>query len=189
MNNYQLRTLSIWHYYVRKFASGQEEESENFVMIDSMSSQCQEPHNRITINHFHFHQIFRKTGTLWSIYISGRQWGTGRPSLLQSMGLQRVGHDLAADQQQKHDQWVILNEAKVLYLWSSKEKFLFQRPQIRGLKRSTSPVRWQIIGFTMESDELRVGKKFKELYNLVPCLQVENYQRLIQFGKISSMVL
>ena len=41
----------------------------------------------------------------------------------------------------------------------------------------------------MESDELRVGKKFKELYNLVPCLQVENYQRLIQFGKISSMVL
>lgn len=98
VTNYQLRTLSIWDFCVRKFASGQEEESENFVlMIDSTSSQCWEPHNLITINHFHFHQVFRKTGTLWSIYISGRQWGTGRPSLLQSMGLQRVRHDLVID--------------------------------------------------------------------------------------------
>ena len=30
---------------------------------------------------------------------SGRQWGTGRPGIVQSMGLQRVGHDLATKQQ------------------------------------------------------------------------------------------
>ena len=32
---------------------------------------------------------------------SGRSWRTGKPGLLQSMGLQRVRHDLATEQQQK----------------------------------------------------------------------------------------
>ena len=32
---------------------------------------------------------------------SGTQWGTGKPGMLHSMGLQRVGHDWATKQQQK----------------------------------------------------------------------------------------
>ena len=32
---------------------------------------------------------------------SGRWWRTGRPGVLQSMGLQRVGHNLATEQQQQ----------------------------------------------------------------------------------------
>ena len=32
---------------------------------------------------------------------SGRRWGTGRPGMLQSMGSQRLRHDLATEQQQQ----------------------------------------------------------------------------------------
>ena len=35
----------------------------------------------------------------WIRAISGRQWRTRKPGVLQSMGLQRVRHDLATDQQ------------------------------------------------------------------------------------------
>ena len=36
----------------------------------------------------------------WSWANSGRWWGTGRPSMLQSLGSQRVAHDWATEQQQ-----------------------------------------------------------------------------------------
>ena len=36
----------------------------------------------------------------WVWASSGRQWRTGKPGVLQSMGLQRVGHDWATKQQQ-----------------------------------------------------------------------------------------
>ena len=36
----------------------------------------------------------------WVWANSGREWRTGKPGLLQSMGLQRFGHDLATEQQQ-----------------------------------------------------------------------------------------
>ena len=36
----------------------------------------------------------------WTWAKSGRWWGTGKPSVLQSVGLQRVRHDLATEQQQ-----------------------------------------------------------------------------------------
>ena len=37
----------------------------------------------------------------WVWASSGRWWRTGKPGMLQSMGLQRVGHDWATEQQQK----------------------------------------------------------------------------------------
>ena len=37
----------------------------------------------------------------WTWANFGRWWGTGRPGVLQSMGSQRVGHDLVTEQQQK----------------------------------------------------------------------------------------
>ena len=36
----------------------------------------------------------------WTWANSGRWWGTGRPSLLQSMQLQTIGHDLVTEKQQ-----------------------------------------------------------------------------------------
>ena len=36
----------------------------------------------------------------WTWENSGRWWGTGRPGVLQSIGSQRAGHDLATEQQQ-----------------------------------------------------------------------------------------
>ena len=39
--------------------------------------------------------VMQWTGT-WAN--SGRRWGTGRPGVLQSMGLQRIGHSLATEQ-------------------------------------------------------------------------------------------
>ena len=44
-------------------------------------------------------QIASLTQWIWIWANSGRQWRTGKPGMLQSMGLQRVGHDLATDQQ------------------------------------------------------------------------------------------
>ena len=38
----------------------------------------------------------------WVWLSSGSWWWTGQPGVLQSMGLQRVGHDLAAEQQQQN---------------------------------------------------------------------------------------
>ena len=35
----------------------------------------------------------------WSVSFSGRWWTTGKPGVLQSMGLQKVGHDWATEQQ------------------------------------------------------------------------------------------
>ena len=42
---------------------------------------------------------------IWTRANSGRWWGTGRPSVLQSMGSQRVGPDLATEH---HHQWQLL---------------------------------------------------------------------------------
>ena len=36
----------------------------------------------------------------WVWENSGKQWSTGKPGMLQTMGSQRVGHDLATEQQQ-----------------------------------------------------------------------------------------
>ena len=38
----------------------------------------------------------------WTLADSRRQWGTGRPGVLQSMGLQRVRHNWVTEQQQQH---------------------------------------------------------------------------------------
>ena len=38
---------------------------------------------------------------MWTWASSRRWWGTGRPGELQSMGLQRVGHDCTTEQQQQ----------------------------------------------------------------------------------------
>ena len=38
----------------------------------------------------------------WVWANSGRQWRTGKPGKLQSMGSQRIRHDLAIEQQQQH---------------------------------------------------------------------------------------
>ena len=37
----------------------------------------------------------------WTWANSGRWWGTGRPGMLQSMGLQRAGHEWVTEQQQR----------------------------------------------------------------------------------------
>ena len=41
----------------------------------------------------------------WTWANSGRCWGTGKPDVLQSMGLWRVGHDLVTEQQQMMRDW------------------------------------------------------------------------------------
>ena len=41
------------------------------------------------------------TPRTWVWANSRRQWRTGKPGMLQSMGFQRVGHDLATEQQQQ----------------------------------------------------------------------------------------
>ena len=43
----------------------------------------------------------------WVWANSGREWRTGKPGMLQSMGSQRVGHDLATEQQEN---WICLQK-------------------------------------------------------------------------------
>ena len=47
----------------------------------------------------------------WAWANSRRQWGTGKPGVLQSLGSQRVGHDLETEQQQQR--WPLLSGAAV----------------------------------------------------------------------------
>ena len=49
----------------------------------------------------------------WTWVNSGRWWGTGKPGVLQSLGPQRVGHDLATEQQQQQITWVLANQKGV----------------------------------------------------------------------------
>ena len=42
----------------------------------------------------------------WTWANSERWWGTRKPGVLQSMGLQRVGHDLATERQQELENWL-----------------------------------------------------------------------------------
>ena len=50
------------------------------------------------------------TQRTWIWANSRRQWRTGRPGLLQSVGSQRVGHNLVTEQQQRDSFRIIYNE-------------------------------------------------------------------------------
>ena len=58
----------------------------------------------------------------WVWANSGRYWWTGRPDVLQSVGWQRVGHDLATKQQQQQEVkkpglWTLCKYAVRCYSW------------------------------------------------------------------------
>ena len=55
--------------------------------------------------------------TQWSWANSGRQWKTGKLGMLQSMGLQRVGDDLATEQEQQQKPERVSPWNLVTYWW------------------------------------------------------------------------
>ena len=59
----------------------------------------------------------------WVWASSGRQWRTGKPGVMQSMGLRRVRHNLGTKQQQRlsYD----LKQQQNHYFWKPKKKFCF----------------------------------------------------------------
>ena len=66
----------------------------------------------------------------WIWANSGRQWRTGEPGVLQSMGLQRVGHDLVTEQ--------LLREGSLKYL-SYWNKFFLKQHKISTINWTLSP--------------------------------------------------
>ena len=60
----------------------------------------------------------------WVCANSGRQWRTGKPGMLNSMGLQRVRHGLATERQQRHQlleisiYWIISLFVPSFLLWN-----------------------------------------------------------------------
>ena len=63
----------------------------------------------------------------------GRLWRTGKPGVLQSMGLQRVWHDLATEQQQQQQQktvtdFFLISWGKPIMLWTFPLALLLQCP-------------------------------------------------------------
>ena len=54
----------------------------------------------------------------WAWGNSGRQWRTGKPGMLQSSGLQRIGHDWVTEQQKRHgNNLYILHFVKRYFEW------------------------------------------------------------------------
>ena len=59
----------------------------------------------------------------WVWANSGRWWGTGMPGVLQSMGLQRIGHDWVTEQQLQHTSRII--QHPFFYLWPISVSIMF----------------------------------------------------------------
>ena len=79
------------------------------------NSRCGAFGGRAFVNWWDLDKVIRGQRRRWlegitssmdrSLTNSGRQWRTGKPGMLQSLGLQRIGHDLATDQQQWCERW------------------------------------------------------------------------------------
>ena len=59
----------------------------------------------------------------WVWANSGRWWRTGMPEVLQSMGLQRIGHDWVTEQQLQHTSRII--QHPFFYLWPISVSIMF----------------------------------------------------------------
>ena len=60
----------------------------------------------------------------WTWASSGRRWGTGKPGVLQSMGLWRVGHNLATEQQQQFNKMDEMRNRKSKQIYSHLWKWI-----------------------------------------------------------------
>ena len=88
---------------------------------------------------------------MWIWIISGSWWWTGRPGVLQSVGLQTVGHDWATELN-----WDHLGHLIVFSFNSSKNKWVF----CLSVKSSTRTLRIYLIWFWSEI-ELHLNIYFK----------------------------
>ena len=84
------------------------------------------------------------TQWIWVLANSGRQWRTGKPGVLQSMGSQRIRHDLAIKQQLKmkpYDRLVFSQEEEEPELFS----FLRMRTQWEdGHLWAGNGIKWRV---------------------------------------------
>ena len=72
----------------------------------------------------------------WTWANSGRWWGTGRPGVLQSMGLQRVRHDWVTEEQQQYrERWI---EIGLWYFGGWQVQNLQSRPTVWNPHKSSS---------------------------------------------------
>ena len=82
--------------------------------------------------------IASSTQWTWDWANSGRQWRTGKPGFLQSMGLQRVRHNLGTEQQKQVERWKLSKDMVVLNISWMKWSLLnyFSRIQLKCIERS-----------------------------------------------------
>ena len=82
----------------------------------------------------------------WTWANSGRWWGTGKPSMPQSMGSQRVRHNLATEQQQKRE--------SITGMWKNMDKALTGvsmgswhgwKMSVNGMKKVRKPSSYEIL--------------------------------------------
>ena len=78
--------------------------------------------NRETRMEFYSCKLVSPIQWTWTCANSGRCWGTRRPGVLQSMGLQRVGQDWVTEQQYSRDfgSWTIIP-----HIWLFSQYFKF----------------------------------------------------------------
>ena len=84
----------------------------------------------------------------WIWAISGRQWKTRKPGWLQSIGSQRIRHDLAIEQQQPWSTWPKHGRTSILYsvlywLEAHHEFVIFKG---KGKCKDVNTSRWQKLG-------------------------------------------
>ena len=80
----------------------------------------------------------------WVWRNSRRQWRTGKPGVLQSMGLQRVRHDWETEKQQKdiHSPWKLAIESITAIMWFSCLQYCLQGR--RGWENTSTARLWGI---------------------------------------------
>ena len=83
---------------------------------------------------------------------SGRQWRTGKPGVLQSMGLQRVGHDWATKLQQQREGEPQFQLAHCFQSFIYPSVFLYVWNEQRSVKNYTALITLKSIGFTRKNE-------------------------------------
>ena len=85
-----------------------------------------------------------------------REWRTGKPSVLQSIGSQRVGHNLVAEQQQQISYFIISNSS--LLSWTTNPASLQEVSEGRN-EAINNPLKWWYKDyFKVNASELQMQK-------------------------------
>ena len=118
----------------------------------------------------------------WIWANSERQWRTEEPGMLQSMGSQRVGHDLVTERQQNVDE-VVKERNLLLILETSAFPFC---PHILGALNSPESLFGIYFVISLPIYHVRIGEQFSPFHTSVFVLSLQVYLFVSLFLSVSN---